>query len=397
MKRAILTALLLIIIIPCLNAQKKEIAQARAFIKSGKDLDKAEQLMRQLLKDSANVGDLKIRVVLAEAVRKQYEQGNEQLYLKQKYDTAALFNLTHKLFAVYEALDSVDAKPDGRGNIKPKYRKKNAEYINSLRPNLFNGGIYFMRNGKFGVAYDMMSSYIDCTRQPIFSGLNLNIGVKEISASYWALFCGYKLKDSVKVVENVELAMKDTARLGHTYRFLAETYNRCNDTAEYVKTLHLGFDRFKTKAYFYTRLLDYYTAMNELDTAMCIVDEALKHDAGNELLLYAKSNILLNAGKYKECIDICDSLIARNDTIADAYYNAGVAYINMAFEKDREKNLSAKERAGITEYYRHARPYMEKYRALCPAEKDRWAAALYNIYLRLNMGKEFEEIDKLLR
>ena len=32
-----------------------------------------------------------------------------------------------------------------------------------------------------------------------------------------------------------------------------------------------------------------------------------------------------------------------------------------------------------------------------PDDKDRWAAALYNIYLNLNMGKEFEEIDKMLR
>ena len=40
---------------------------------------------------------------------------------------------------------------------------------------------------------------------------------------------------------------------------------------------------------------------------------------------------------------------------------------------------------------------MEKYRQLAPDKKDRWAAALYNVYYNLNMGKEFEEIDKLLR
>ena len=40
---------------------------------------------------------------------------------------------------------------------------------------------------------------------------------------------------------------------------------------------------------------------------------------------------------------------------------------------------------------------MERYRELRPDEKEKWAAALYNIYLNLNMGKEFLEIDRLLR
>jgi tetratricopeptide repeat protein len=40
---------------------------------------------------------------------------------------------------------------------------------------------------------------------------------------------------------------------------------------------------------------------------------------------------------------------------------------------------------------------LEEYRKREPQDKDKWAVALYTIYLNLNMGKEFEEIDKLLR
>lgn len=40
---------------------------------------------------------------------------------------------------------------------------------------------------------------------------------------------------------------------------------------------------------------------------------------------------------------------------------------------------------------------MERYRALAPNQKDKWAPALYNIYLNLNMGKKFEEITKILQ
>ena len=40
-------------------------------------------------------------------------------------------------------------------------------------------------------------------------------------------------------------------------------------------------------------------------------------------------------------------------------------------------------------------PYLEQYKRLAPKARDKWLAPLYTIYLNLNMGKEFDEIDKL--
>jgi hypothetical protein len=39
---------------------------------------------------------------------------------------------------------------------------------------------------------------------------------------------------------------------------------------------------------------------------------------------------------------------------------------------------------------------MEKVRELSPDDIDRWGKPLYRIYLNLNMGEKFEEIDELL-
>lgn len=75
----------------CINAQKKEISQAKEYIKKGTNLEQAENSMLTLLKDSTNLQNEKIWLTLFEAQRKQYEQGNEKLYLKQDYDTAKLF------------------------------------------------------------------------------------------------------------------------------------------------------------------------------------------------------------------------------------------------------------------------------------------------------------------
>lgn len=59
------------------QAQKKEIVAAKDLVKAGKDLAKAESSMRKLLTDSANRENRKIWSILFDAVKKQYEQGNE--------------------------------------------------------------------------------------------------------------------------------------------------------------------------------------------------------------------------------------------------------------------------------------------------------------------------------
>lgn len=93
---------------------------------------------------------------------------------------------------------------------------------------------------------------------------------------------------------------------------------------------------------------------------------------------------------------MCDRIIAQNDTMPGTYLNAGLAYFNMAVEQDKNLKQSNKQRLQIQSDYKKALPYLEKYRKMMPDKKDQWALPLYTIYLNLNMGKEFDEIDKLL-
>ena len=396
-KQLLLLLLLLITLSPCVNAQKKEIAQARTYIKSGKNLDKAEQSMRKLLLDSANVRNIRIYTTLAEIVRKQYEQVNEKVYLKQPYDTAVFFNTAKKLFDTYYKLDSAlinyGVKPDANERI----RERNSEYLNTYRINLYNGGLYWLRKNDFKKSKAMLDSYLDCHNQPLFSSLNLveSDSVAPLAASR-NLYCGYRMQNTSVVMRNKEYALKDTVMLERTLQYLAETYSLMNDTEGYVSTLTEGIEHFPRSNYFFTHLIDYYSKASDYEQALKVADNALALDSCETLYLYAKSNILLNIGKNDDCIALCEKIISLNDSMPEAYYNAGVAYINKAFamEKVRANN---KKRQQIKNNYSMSLKYMEKYRAMRPEDKDRWAAALYNIYLKLNMGKEFEEIDKMLR
>ena len=149
--------------------------------------------MELFSKDSVNMGNPKLHVLLYQIVQKQYSIGNEKLYLKEKYDTASLFNLTKRMFALAETIDTLDAMPDKKGRVVLDYRKKHASELDGYRPNLFNGGIYFVRKSDYQTAYTFFDAYLDCGRQPLFEQYDYNnTDSKMPLAAYWAVYCGFK-------------------------------------------------------------------------------------------------------------------------------------------------------------------------------------------------------------
>lgn len=379
-------------------AQKKEISLAKDQVKAGSNLAQAQASMEKLLKDSVNHRNKKIWNLLYESVRKQYEQGNEKLYLKQSYDTATLFNLTKKLFVVAQGMDSIEVLPDSKGHVKIEFRKSHSEYLSQIRPNLYSGGLWFIRKQKYKDAYQMLDQYLHCASIPLFASYAYRQNDSKMPvAAYWAVFCGYKMKDAKATLHHSYEALKDTAHYDYMLQYLAETYKLEKDTVRYLNSLKEGFEHSPKFPFFFPRLVEFYAGQNQLDSAMNVIDKALTIDADNKTYLFAKSTILLNQGKNKECIDVCDKLLAMKDSLPDIYYNAGLAYFNMAVTLDKNTQISRKKYDEINDYYKKAMPYLEQYRKMQPDEVAKWSLPLYTVYLNLNKGKEFDEIDQIIR
>ena len=374
--------LLLLTITPCLaSAQKKELGQARSSIKSGKYGD-AEKTVATLLKDTANRSNKRIWQVYYDAVVGLYEQGNEKMYLKQPYDTATFFANAKRMITVAETLDS----------LAPEYRKSHAAQQNAYRPNLFNAGAFFIHKAKWAEAYDYYQTYIDCARQPLFEAYRYDsTDVRMPEAAYWATYCGYKMQDPVLTLRYRKLALQDSAKADFTLQFIAEARKWLNDEELYCKTLEIGFSRYPQFPYFFPRLMDFYTSKGMDDKALALTDSALAVNDSSELFLFAKSTVLLRMERYAESIKYSEQLIKQNPQMAEPYFNAGSAYVNIAGRLDQRR-----ERKLMQKSYEKARPYIEQYRKMMPQEQAKWAPVLYRIYLNLNMGKQFDEIDRLL-
>ncbi len=369
------------------------LGQARTLVKNRK-FDDAEKLIAPLLKDSANRQNKRLWDAMYDIVHGKYLQANERLYLKQKQDTAAFFALAKRMVTVAETLDS----------LAPEHRRSHAEEQNTYRVNLFNGGIFHVRKSQWKEGFDYFETYIDCARQPLFGAYRYDslvlsgtgggsyLDPRMPQAAYWATYCGYMLRDPVLTLRHRELALGDTAKADFTLQFIAEARLWLKDDELYVQTLQEGFRRYPLSRYFFPRLFDAYTSRGLHDRALAIADSALAVNDSSQLFLFAKSTTLLQMGRYAESIKTGDRLIMLNDSLPEPYFNVGTAYINIADRLDAKK-----EHKLVKQAYQKAKPYMERYRAMMPDEKSKWGPALYRIYLNLNMGRQFDEIDRLLR
>lgn len=361
-------------------------------------MPKAEELMRNLLKDSANLRNEKIWLTLFDAVRAQYDKGNEELYLKNKYDTSALFISAQKMFMVLEGFDSIEAQPDKKGQVRLKYRNRHAEYLNSYRRNIYNGGLFFVRKHDFSQAYSMFDTYIDCQNQPLFASYYYAERDSLIPrAAYMALYCGFKLADERKALKYEELAKKDTAKLDNTLQYLSLTYQAIKDTASYESALNSGFIKYPANTFYFSHLFDLYYNRGEMAKSLELCDLALASDSAKAIVKFAKSSVLLNMERYEESVRLCDEVIASDENFADAYLNAGLACFYEAGRISKNTIETRKNKSRIRELYKRSMPYMQRYKALRPQDKDKWGLPLYTIYLNLNMGKEFDEIDAILK
>ena len=371
-------------------AQRKQIGEARTYLKSGKNFDKAEKLMTDLLKDSANRENKRIYEIWFQSVQKQYDQANEKFYMKKQQDTAQFFSIVRRLFTISFRLDSLDARPDKKGRVALELRKDVARDMMGYRSNLFFGGSYLVRKGDFKKAYDYFETYIDCRRQPLFTGYDLSQEPRMAEAAYWATYSGYRMEEPILTLRYRDFALGDTARRSWTLQYVAESWKALKDDSMYVATLWQGFNEYPLSNYFFPRLMDSY--QHQPEKALEVADQALAADSTSRLFLFAKSVTLLKLDRFKESLDYSDCLIKRYPDMAEAYFNAGTAYVNIALRMD-----PVRHKKQIKKMYQKAMTYMEKYRSLAPGAEQRWGPALYRIYFNLNMGKQFDEIDKILK
>lgn len=374
---------------------KKDISTVKTNLKASKDLEKSEATLRKYLADSVFSKQKSLHLMLIECLRKQYEAGNEKMYLKQKVDTASILHTNVRQFLAIETFDSIDAAPNSKGVSEPSYRKKHAEYLKPYWGNILKGGIFFFAHSKWQDAWDSFNTYLDCYKQPLFSVEQLDTTQLHFAA-FLATMSAYNLSNLTLALKYAEEAIAYAPRKEMTLQRLADICAEKGDTARYVEYLERGNDAFPYSGYFFPNLIDFRVASKDYAKALQCADAALAKDSLNITFLLARHNVLMMMQRYDEALEDGIAMLVINDSLAIPNYNVGCIYYKKAQDAMRQTGLSYKQRLkNAQQYYKLCRPYMERYRELMPKDKHLWRPVLYDVYLNLNMGKEFDSLPPL--
>lgn len=378
---------------------QKAVRKIRTAVKAG-NLEEAMKQIAACESDSLLADEYKVYEWGVRVQQRMNEQENEKIYLGQTCDTARFFSSVKGIFNY-----SVKAYEKGiaQGMKAVPLHEKTCARLWMYYPNLGVACHYYYKKGDYAQACDYLDTYIQTAQSPLFSDAP-KLLLDELhlpTMAFFRLKSNYELGQYAKVIQDASLAMHDSLHHGSTLRYLSLASLREGKMEEYVAYLYRGLREAPGASFFYSQLSDYYQRSDQLGRALLLTDSLLQVRPGTSLYLFGKSYLLMKLKRYAESIRVSEDLLGHDDEWVEAYYNVGVCYCNMAAEALRRKPADVEQYKAFSrqvhDYYEAARPNLEHYREAYPDRVRKWGPLLYRVYLNLNMGDAFDEVDSLLK
>lgn len=404
MKR-VLFSVMLLLSVGFTFAQQKSVKEAKSIANASSkpDFAKAQQLINEALTNAETKNDAETWDVAGFVQKRIHEENVKLAVIHQMYDTIADYRSVLNMFQYYAKCDELAQQPNEKGKVKNKFRKDNAETMKTERPNLINGGIYYFNQNNSEEALKYFGEYVASASYQMLEKEDYAKNDTLLPlVSYYATLAASKCKNYDAAIKYSSAAFRDKENGSNAMQLYAEALKAKGDTAKWIESLQNGMLQFPTNQYFFANLIDYYSNHNQLNKAMDFADGMLAKEPNNKLYLYVKGYLYQNLKDYDNAITFYKKTVSVDPTYAEAYSNMGLALLMKAQDVEEKAPQKANDPKAIEAqkqvkaFYNEALGYYVKARSLKPDQKDLWAPALYRIYYKLNMSKEFEEMDKIM-
>ena len=391
------------------SAQVSVVKEAKAMMK--KDPAGAAKLIESALTNPETANDPNTWQLAGDLQKAMYDEENMKMYLPggQQPDMPKMYNSLVKMFEYYMKCDEVEVAGVANGTIKKaKLRKKNAENLVKIRPNLINGGVEAFNQNDYASAQKFLGMFIDVVENPMFVEQAAILKADTLNA-YWAnyaaLAANYREpKDIAAVIKYGNIGKENATEGWKSLNLMADIYGgtEAGDSIKWLETIKEGVVKFPSQDYFIANLANYYMQKGMYDEGLAEIDKMIASNP-KPYYLYVKGALHYEKQDYPAAIEALDKVIAAGGDLAgDAYSKKGDIYFfpaqkiveeNSALSIDDPK-YNANE-AKIKEAYEQAKPFYEKAKELEPENKQLWGQMLLRIYWTLNKG-EYEALEKEL-
>ena len=386
------------------SAQVSVVKEAKSM---KKDPAAAAKVLEAALTNPETANDPNTWQLAGDLQKAIYDEENMKLYVPGgQADMPKMYNAMMKMFEYYLKCDEVEQAAVANGTVKKaKLRKKNAETLLKVRPNLGNGGVEAFNVNDYESAQKYFGLFVDVTENPMFADQAAALKADTLNslyANYAAMAATMREpKDIASVIKYGNIGKENAAEGWRSLMFMAEVYGKEQvDSVKWLETIKDGAARFPEQDYFVGNIMDYYLQRGMVDEGLAQIDQLL---ATNEkpYFLFVKGVLLYEKKDYAAAHEALDKVIALGgDLAAEAYAKKGDIYFFPAqsiVEENSTLNIddpkyNANE-SKIKEAYEQAKPFYEKAKELEPDNKSIWGQQLLRVYWALNKA-EYEALEK---
>ena len=389
------------------SAQVSVVKEAKSM---KKDPAAAAKVLEAALTNPETANDPNTWQLAGDLQKAIYDEENMKLYVPGgQADMPKMYNAMMKMFEYYLKCDEVEQAGVANGTVKKaKLRKKNAETLLKVRPNLGNGGVEAFNVNDYESAQKYFGLFVDVTENPMFADQAAALKADTLNslyANYAAMAATMREpKDIASVIKYGNIGKESNSEGWRALMFMAEVYGdkEKGDSIKWLETIKEGAQRFPDQDFFVGNIMDYYLQRGMVDEGLAQIDQLL---AANEkpYFWYVKGVLLYEKKDYAAANDALDKVIAAGGELAaEAYAKKGDIYFFPA-QKIVEENSSLNiddpkynaNEAKIKEAYEQAKPFYEKAKELEPDNQQIWGQMLLRIYWTLNKA-EYEALEKEL-
>lgn len=336
---------------------------------------------------------------------------------------------------------TLQSTPHGRTFEKYRFRKTNREALNRIYRNVIAAPRYFSARGKWEETIKFSGIAIDLIESPIWTPSRSVADEKlERELSVLNVNTCYKLRKFEDIEKYSKYALADTINSESLSEKLTYCALERGDTLLYNIRLQEGHLRYPANMFYFGRLVDACLHKGDNTGVECVANFALHHifqALRDEALIGTEDSVAAiarnpevlqhihtgsaqkltlndiayiyearaiahhNSGNPRLCIEDAENILKCSPNHPRANYFIGISFYILAESVTIPALMSdSNYRQAINErnrLYTLARPYLEAYRGNAPADADSWAPMLYQVYLNLNLGREFEEISKYIK
>lgn len=326
---------------------------------------------------------------------------NKKMYLNNKTDTATYFSYIYSMYACALDCDSLESIPNEKGKVDYHYRDSHAAKLIEFRKNLGMSGRFFYRKKDYANAYKYFDYYYTTKSSPILNKGKYRITDENDSVEY-AYLCavsafGAKKYDGVK--RYIDVAVMDTTLRAQLMEIGVKSYFALNDTISAMKMLKEGFSLYPETEFFYMSLVNSYNEKGKYSRSLQFTDSLLSKVKPNRNLYYIRGKVQDMLAQPDSALVSYQKAIELKGDDAESYAAIGNIYLSKGQAAYQSFNLPlshpkySKQRSAIMDIFKKAQSAFESARQLQPSATALWKNGLRDVYYRLNLGKQLQELE----